>query len=183
MIEVTSVKVLQKTENFLHPFKFELVFTNEEFISNNELEWRIIYGGSAKSQNFDQVLFAESFGPFQSGEHNITLCSSSVDPHKLPAEEFQKDPSGVLFLLGYFRRRQIFQVGFYVFCDLPEDDIKRLEEGDIDINTLDFNAVNRRVLEGHPVQISYNDGDSTVSDIACLLSFSVLEGLALSVGN
>lgn len=64
----TPLLVLNKSESLLwcglqHLFKLVLLF------SLSDLEWKIIYVGSAESEEYDQVLDSVLVGPVPAGRH------------------------------------------------------------------------------------------------------------------
>ena len=54
-VHITNVVVLDNPSSFLNPFQFELTFECIEELKE-DLEWKMIYVGSAESEAFDQVL-------------------------------------------------------------------------------------------------------------------------------
>lgn len=53
-VHVCSVHVQNNPSTFKSPFEFEITFECLEELSE-DLEWKIIYVGSAESEEFDQV--------------------------------------------------------------------------------------------------------------------------------
>ena len=53
-VHVCNVVVLDNPSQFLNPFQFEITFECIEDLPE-DLEWKIIYVGSAESEEFDQV--------------------------------------------------------------------------------------------------------------------------------
>ena len=54
-VHVCNVVVLDNPSHFNNPFQFEITFECIEDLPE-DLEWKIIYVGSAESEEFDQVL-------------------------------------------------------------------------------------------------------------------------------
>lgn len=54
-VHITNVVVLDNPSSFHNPFQFELTFECIEELKE-DLEWRMIYVGSAESEDYDQVL-------------------------------------------------------------------------------------------------------------------------------
>lgn len=54
-VHITNVVVLDNPSSFLNPFQFELTFECIEELKE-DLEWKMIYVGSAESEEYDQVL-------------------------------------------------------------------------------------------------------------------------------
>ena len=53
-VHVCNVVVLDNPSHFNNPFQFEITFECIEDLPE-DLEWKIIYVGSAESEEFDQV--------------------------------------------------------------------------------------------------------------------------------
>ena len=56
-VHVCNVVVLDNPSHFNNPFQFEITFECIEDLPE-DLEWKIIYVGSAESEEFDQVCIA-----------------------------------------------------------------------------------------------------------------------------
>lgn len=74
-VHITNVVVLDNPSSFLNPFQFELTFECIEELKE-DLEWKMIYVGSAESEEYDQVLDTVSAKRVQTVDFNIT-----VPPH------------------------------------------------------------------------------------------------------
>lgn len=75
-VHITNVVVLDNPSSFLNPFQFELTFECIEELKE-DLEWKMIYVGSAESEEYDQVLDTVSAKRVQTVDFNITVPSSS----------------------------------------------------------------------------------------------------------
>ena len=67
-VHVCNVVVLDNPSQFNNPFQFEITFECIEDLPE-DLEWKIIYVGSAESEEFDQVLDTVYVGPVPEGRH------------------------------------------------------------------------------------------------------------------
>nr|XP_038953608.1 histone chaperone ASF1B isoform X1 [Rattus norvegicus] len=67
-VSVLNVAVLENPSPFHSPFRFEISFECSEALSD-DLEWKIIYVGSAESEEFDQILDSVLVGPVPAGRH------------------------------------------------------------------------------------------------------------------
>ncbi|XP_034454088.1 histone chaperone asf1b-B [Hippoglossus hippoglossus] len=61
-VQVLNVAVLDNPSPFGNPFQFEITFECMEDLPE-DLEWKIIYVGSAESEEYDQVLDSVLVGP------------------------------------------------------------------------------------------------------------------------
>lgn len=75
-VHITNVVVLDNPSSFLNPFQFELTFECIEELKE-DLEWKMIYVGSAESEEYDQVLDTVSAKRVQTVDFNITVPPSS----------------------------------------------------------------------------------------------------------
>nr|KAF6297405.1 anti-silencing function 1B histone chaperone [Pipistrellus kuhlii] len=67
-VSVLNVAVLENPSPFHSPFRFEISFECNEALAD-DLEWKIIYVGSAESEEFDQILDSVLVGPIPAGRH------------------------------------------------------------------------------------------------------------------
>ena len=67
-VQITNVTVLDNPSPFQNPIQFEITFECIEDLSD-DLEWKIIYVGSAESEEHDQTLDSVLVGPVPSGRH------------------------------------------------------------------------------------------------------------------
>ena len=67
-VQVNNVVVLDNPSPFYNPFQFEITFECIKDLSE-DLEWKIIYVGSAESEEYDQVLDSVLVGPVPAGRH------------------------------------------------------------------------------------------------------------------
>jgi histone chaperone ASF1 len=71
-VHITNVVVLDNPSSFYNPFQFELTFECIDPLSE-DLEWKMIYVGSAESEDHDQVLDTVSNCIFLVAELHIFL--------------------------------------------------------------------------------------------------------------
>ena len=67
-VQITNVTVLDNPSPFQNPIQFEITFECIEDLTD-DLEWKIIYVGSAESEEHDQTLDSVLVGPVPSGRH------------------------------------------------------------------------------------------------------------------
>ena len=90
-----------------------------------DLEWKIIYVGSAESEDFDQTLDTVYVGPVPEGRHKFVFEADPPDPAKIPVT----DVVGVtVILLTCAYRNQEFNPqgfeGIYLNNPHPEENPK-----------------------------------------------------------
>jgi histone chaperone ASF1 len=106
-----NVRVLDNPSAFNNPFQFEITFECIEDLAE-DLEWKIIYVGSAESEEYDQTLDSVFVGPVPEGRHMFVFEADSPDPNKIPIQ----DAVGVtvVLLTCSYRGKEFIRVGYYV---------------------------------------------------------------------
>ncbi|NXS78563.1 ASF1 protein, partial [Erpornis zantholeuca] len=82
-VQVNNVVVLDNPSPFYNPFQFEITFECIEDLSE-DLEWKIIYVGSAESEEYDQVLDSVLVGPVPAGRHMFVFQADAPNPGLIP---------------------------------------------------------------------------------------------------
>lgn len=92
-INITQINVLDNPTSFLNPFQFEISYecvrplnegqsttlkSRETLISHNltlfsDLEWKLVYVGSAQDPQYDQVLESVLVGPINVGSFRFVF--------------------------------------------------------------------------------------------------------------
>uniref|UniRef100_A0A0D9R207 Anti-silencing function 1B histone chaperone n=2 Tax=Primates TaxID=9443 RepID=A0A0D9R207_CHLSB len=90
-VSVLNVAVLENPSPFHSPFRFEISFECSEALAD-DLEWKIIYVGSAESEEFDQILDSVLVGPVPAGRHMFVFQVRKKHP-LLP--EIPQSASGI----------------------------------------------------------------------------------------
>lgn len=85
-VHITNVVVLDNPSSFFNPFQFELTFECIEELKE-DLEWKMIYVGSAESEEHDQVLDTIYVGPVPEG-------SAAADSRDFPVRLLGIRPRG-----------------------------------------------------------------------------------------
>ncbi|OAF68105.1 Anti-silencing function protein 1, partial [Intoshia linei] len=110
-VNVVNVSVMDKEADFTSPFKLEITFDCIEYISQ-DLEWKLIYVGSAEAPDYDQVLDSVLVGPIEPGKHMFIFEANAPNPDIIP----QDDIIGVtvLLLTCSFGKHEFVRIGYYV---------------------------------------------------------------------
>lgn len=116
-VHITNVVVLDNPSSFFNPFQFELTFECIEELKE-DLEWKMIYVGSAESEEYDQVLDAIYVGPVPEGTHIFVFQADPPDVTKIP----EQDAVGVTIILltCSYRGQEFVRVGYFVNNDYAE---------------------------------------------------------------
>nr|CAG4647367.1 EOG090X0CKF [Megafenestra aurita] len=120
-VHVQNVVVLDNPSNFSNPFQFEITFECVEDLQE-DLEWKIIYVGSAESEAYDQVLDTVYVGPVPEGRHMFVFQAEPPQPSKIPVA----DAVGVtvVLLTCSYRGQEFIRVGYYVNNEYGDADLK-----------------------------------------------------------
>lgn len=115
-----NVVVLDNPSPFTNHFQFEITFECIEDLKE-DLEWKIIYVGSAESEEYDQVLDSVFVGPVPEGRHMFVFQAEPPDPSKIPVQ----DAVGVtvVLLTCSYRGKEFIRVGYYVNNSYTDPDL------------------------------------------------------------
>eukprot|EP01092_Planopodium_desertum_P005412 TRINITY_DN2268_c1_g2_i1.p1 TRINITY_DN2268_c1_g2~~TRINITY_DN2268_c1_g2_i1.p1 ORF type:complete len:155 (+),score=20.09 TRINITY_DN2268_c1_g2_i1:390-854(+) len=121
LVNITGVRILKNPSKFSEPFEFEISF---ECIGElkHDLEWKVIYVGSAESEDHDQVLDSALVGPIPVGHNKFTFKAKAPDASKIPA----KDLLGVtvVLLTCSYKEKEFIRVGYYVNNEYEDPALK-----------------------------------------------------------
>lgn len=120
-VHITNVVVLDNPSNFLNPFQFELTFECIEELKE-DLEWKMIYVGSAESEDYDQVLDTIYVGPVPEGRHRFVFQAESPDVSRIP----EQDAVGVTIVLitCSYRGQEFVRVGYFINNDYADPEMR-----------------------------------------------------------
>lgn len=118
---ITSVAVLNNPAPFADPIALEVTY---ECLTplKDDLEWRVVYVGSAESEQHDQVLDSAFVGPVTPGTYKFRMEAPAPDPSRIP----KGDLVGVtaLLLTCSYRGREFVRVGYYVSTEYPDPEMQ-----------------------------------------------------------
>lgn len=120
-VQLGNVVVLDNPSPFLNPFQFELTFECIEELKE-DLEWRMIYVGSAESEEHDQVLDTIYVGPVPEGRHMFVFQADPPDVTKIPVA----DALGVtvVLLTCSYRGQEFVRVGYFINNEYTEPELR-----------------------------------------------------------
>ncbi|XP_070562700.1 histone chaperone ASF1A-like [Ptychodera flava] len=121
IIQINNVVVLDNPSPFLNPFQFEITFECLDVLKE-DLEWKIIYVGSAESEDHDQVLDTVLVGPVAAGRHMFVFQADPPDTSKIPLA----DAVGVtvVLLTCSYRNNEFVRVGYYVNNEYTDPELR-----------------------------------------------------------
>mmetsp|Transcript_7432 Transcript_7432/g.27292 ORF Transcript_7432/g.27292 Transcript_7432/m.27292 type:complete len:157 (-) Transcript_7432:30-500(-) len=110
-INVTSVQVLDNPCPFTNPVQFEIQYECL-YDLKDDLEWKIIYVGSAEDERCDQELDSVMVGPVHVGSYRFVFQADPPNVSDLP----QDDLLGVTIILltCSYGGKEFLRVGYYV---------------------------------------------------------------------
>lgn len=120
-VHVVNVVVMENPAPFLTPFQFEITFECIEDLKG-DLEWKIIYVGSAESEQHDQVLDTVYVGPVPEGRHMFVFQAPPPDATKIPVQ----DVVGVTVVLitCSYHGDEFIRVGYYVNNEYTDPELR-----------------------------------------------------------
>lgn len=135
--------VLDNPAPFLSPFSFEITFECLQPLSD-DLEWKVLYVGSAEDTSHDQVLDEILVGPIPVGINKFVLQADAPDISQIP----EGDILGVTVVLVTcsYREKEFVRVGYYVNNEYTEE----YDEEAGPPKPLDMSKVKRSVLAEKP---------------------------------
>mmetsp|Transcript_18840 Transcript_18840/g.42103 ORF Transcript_18840/g.42103 Transcript_18840/m.42103 type:complete len:155 (-) Transcript_18840:1781-2245(-) len=118
-VNITNISVLDNPARFENPFQFEVAF---ECIAplDDDIEWRLVYVGSAESDQHDQLLDSVLVGPMQVGGYKIVFQADAPDARRIPPHDLLGVT--VILLSCFYKEKEFIRVGYYVNSeyDTPE---------------------------------------------------------------
>lgn len=154
-VQIGNVLVLDNPSSFLNPFQFELTFECIEELKE-DLEWKMIYVGSAESEEHDQVLDTIYVGPISEGRHMFVFLADPPDVSKIPVE----DALGVtvVLLTCSYRGQEFVRIGYFINNEYSDPELRENPPA-----TPQFDKVTRNILGTEPrvtrFKINWDDSD------------------------
>ncbi|KAL8117954.1 putative histone chaperone ASF1A [Apium graveolens] len=120
-VNITNVTVLDNPASFLTPFQFEISY---ECVSSlkDDLEWKLIYVGSAEDETYDQLLESVLVGPVNIGNYRFVFQADPPNPSKIREEDIIGVT--VLLLTCSYLGQEFVRVGYYVNNDYDDEKLK-----------------------------------------------------------
>ena len=114
MSSINILNIIPKTtiNKFTDPFSFEIIF---EVLSEltKEMEWKMIYIGSAEDKKYDQILETiEIDGPFHLGSMKFEFIGDAPDISKIPESEILGVTA--IILCCSYNNQEFFRCGYYL---------------------------------------------------------------------
>ncbi|XP_022194447.1 histone chaperone asf1 [Nilaparvata lugens] len=158
-VQLGNVVVLDNPSPFLNPFQFELTFECIEELKE-DLEWRMIYVGSAESEEHDQILDTIYVGPIPEGRHMFVFQADPPDVSKIPVA----DALGVtvVLLTCSYRSQEFVRVGYFINNEYTDPELRENPPAQPQ-----FDKVMRNILGTEPrvtrFKINWDDSETAAA--------------------
>lgn len=139
-IHICKVVVCNNPAPFLEPLEFEITFDCIETLQD-DLEWKIIYVGSAETEDFDQTLDTVFVGPAREGRHRFLFRANPPDISKLPQKAEDVIGLTLLMLTCSYRKKEFIRIGYYVNIQYTDKEL-----ADKPPEQPDFSKMNRNIM-------------------------------------
>ncbi|KAL9225831.1 hypothetical protein vseg_001711 [Gypsophila vaccaria] len=120
-VNITNVAILDNPAPFLSPFRFEISYECMDALKD-DLEWKLIYVGSAEDETYDQQLESVLVGPVNVGNYRFVLEADPPDPSKIREEDIIGVT--VLLLTCSYLGQEFIRVGYYVNNDYDDEQLR-----------------------------------------------------------
>eukprot|EP00892_Ulva_mutabilis_P002758 jgi/Ulvmu1/12483/UM009_0136.1 len=159
-VNITSVNVLDNPAPFLNPLQFEIHYECLADLAE-DLQWKLVYVGSAESEKFDQVLDDVEVGPVKRGKYKFVLQADAPKSDKIP----KVDVVGVtvILLTCSYRNSEFLRVGYYCSIEYADEGLRENPP-----DNPDFSKLIRRIMEENPrvtrFQNRFDDPEENAAD-------------------
>ncbi|XXQ31828.1 Anti-silencing function protein 1 [Plasmodiophora brassicae] len=155
-INIENVEILDNPTQFKNPFQIQVTFECIPPGIREELEWKLIYVGSADDEKYDQLLDSVLVGPVSIGTSKFVFQAAAPDPSKIPEKDVLEVT--VILLTCSYKGNEFIRVGYYVNNDYGTDETFNREPPE----HVDIDKVYRNVLSSSPrvtrFPIEWDDG-------------------------
>lgn len=120
-VNITNVAVLDNPAAFLNPFQFEISYECLVPLTD-DIEWKLIYVGSAEDEKYDQLIESVLVGPVNVGNYRFVFQADPPDPTKIREEDILGVT--VLLLTCSYVGQEFIRVGYYVNNDYDDEQLR-----------------------------------------------------------
>lgn len=170
-VQLCNITVMDNPSPFLNPFQFEITFECIEELKE-DLEWKMIYVGSAESEEYDQILDSVYVGPIPEGKHMFVFQADPPNVSRIP----ENDALGVtvVLLTCSYKSQEFIRVGYFINNEYTDPELRENAP-----SPPQFDKVTRNILASEPrvtrFKVNWEDStpeqaqatDSAMSDIRC----------------
>ncbi|GAB5362085.1 hypothetical protein AAMO2058_000768200 [Amorphochlora amoebiformis] len=167
LVNVTNVEVLENPAKFTDDIKLQITFDCVSPGIKEELEWKLVYVGSAESEKHDQVLDTVLVGPVAIGHSTFVFKAPAPDSKKIPKEDIMDVT--IMLLTCHYKEKEFIRVGYYVnnYCDNKEF-VQKFSDPEGKLTRLPpINLIKRNIAASQPRVTRFDiPWDSVVQKIA-----------------
>ncbi|KAF7846431.1 hypothetical protein BT93_L4382 [Corymbia citriodora subsp. variegata] len=120
-VSLLGVKITNNPAKFTDPYLFEITFECSESLEK-DLEWKLIYVGSATSSEYDQELDSLLVGPIPIGINKFMFEAEPPNVSKIPASDIIGVT--VILLTCSYDDREFVRVGYYQNTHYLSEDLQ-----------------------------------------------------------
>ncbi|KAJ1732211.1 Histone chaperone asf1 [Coemansia sp. Benny D160-2] len=142
VVRILNVSIPEPKSHFLAPYRFEVTF---ECLSplQDDLEFKIVYVGSAENTALDQELDSLLVGPVPVGVNRFEFVAEAPKVEKIPKEDLVG--VAVVLLTCSYKDKEFERIGYYVDNAYADEE---LQQNPPDVPQLD--KVSRSILADKP---------------------------------
>ncbi|KAH8089780.1 histone chaperone ASF1 [Filobasidium floriforme] len=152
IVNIRNIQLLNNPARFDDEYQFRITFECVEGLEE-DIEWKLLYVGDAKSEEYDQELDSCMVGPVPIGVNSFDFTCAPPQPSLLPSTSSEEILGvTVLILTASYRDKEFVRVGYYVNTEY-EDEARRAEPPAV----VDFTGLIRNVLVEKPRVTRFNN--------------------------
>ncbi|RXK40850.1 histone chaperone ASF1 [Tremella mesenterica] len=124
LVNIREISLLNNPARFDEQYNFRIKFEAIAPLAE-DLEWRLIYVGSAKSEEYDQELDSCMVGPIPAGINAFDFSAPAPAHHLLPSLEPEEILGvTVIIITASYRDKEFVRVGYYVNTYYEEEELR-----------------------------------------------------------
>ncbi|KAL9558195.1 hypothetical protein MBANPS3_001015 [Mucor bainieri] len=157
LVNILNIQVLDNPTNFTKPLQFEITFECNAPLKDGKLrtrvdlregtwtyektdiEWRMIYVGSAESSEYDQVLDSIMVGPVPVGVNKFIFAADAPKIELLPKADLLEVT--VVLLSCLYNDKEFVRVGYYVNNEYTDEQLRENPPEQVLIDQLQRNIL------------------------------------------
>lgn len=152
IVNILEINILNNPARFEQPYVFKITFECTRELPE-DIEWKLIYVGSAENESFDQELDTCMVGPVPLGVNSFEFEAAAPTPDRIPASDLIGVT--VVLLTGSYLDQEFVRIGYYVHTEYDSEELRALEEHDRPNPPL-VDRLSRNVLSEKPRVTRFN---------------------------
>ncbi|KAJ1975089.1 Histone chaperone asf1 [Dimargaris verticillata] len=148
LVNITNIKIEDNPTLFLSPYQMEITFECIEPLQD-DLEFKLIYVGSADNSLQDQELESVLVGPVPVGVNKFTLAADPPKPESMAPEDILGVT--VIIVACAYKGEEFVRVGYYVNNEYLDEELKENPPA-----TVQYDKLHRNILAEKPRVTRFN---------------------------